>query len=341
MKKTISFFWLCFLYPLFISPVLAEMSDQEKREFIESLAEPSKEKRVFYRWQTEARQKQLLEAGEMTPEIYERAMAIDDVFAGSGIYVAGDPISSSNYGNTIIQVELEPGYKYLNLLDGKVQKKLRSVGLTEEDVYRLNPRVAVSDIKERRRSWWVLKAQEGVKFKAFSPKRLSLFELSALHSLNKSSSLNASILREVLKRAKRDLSSVVGSPFIDILKKKYNTQSIVRRSGFFIDWEENGVEFLDMAKRYLKPEEIRTIVRKSISLMNSAGDGWVFLYYVRDYLEPADKKQVINRMLELNEELGLKYLKELLTGEEYQEARTEFENYKKAKIRCLRKWLAE
>ena len=43
---------LCFLSLLFISSALAEMSDKEKREFIESLAEPSKEKRVFYRWQS-------------------------------------------------------------------------------------------------------------------------------------------------------------------------------------------------------------------------------------------------------------------------------------------------
>ena len=95
----------------------AQMSDEEARAFLENLAKPSTEKRVFYRWQSEEAAENLLEAGEMTPKLYKHYMSFQDSFAGTGMYVAEDVVSSIDYGGHIIQVELEPGYKYLNLLD--------------------------------------------------------------------------------------------------------------------------------------------------------------------------------------------------------------------------------
>ena len=77
-KAVLLFFKFCFLCLYFISNALAEMSDEEKREFIESLAKPSKEKKVFYRWQSEASRKTLIEAGEMTPKLYDYFMNLPD-----------------------------------------------------------------------------------------------------------------------------------------------------------------------------------------------------------------------------------------------------------------------
>ena len=109
---------------LFINPALARLprlSDKEKREFIESLAEPSKEKKVFYRWQSEAAGKNLIKAEEMTPKLYDYFMKHDGI-SGAGLYIAEDITSSSRFGNTLIQVEVEPGYKFLDLADPHINK---------------------------------------------------------------------------------------------------------------------------------------------------------------------------------------------------------------------------
>ena len=98
--------WLCLLCllanALFSDSALArffKLSDQKKREFIESLAKPSKEKKVFYRWQSETARKNLIEAGEMTPQIYKYFMEHTggDVL-GAGLYIAEDLSSSSRFG---------------------------------------------------------------------------------------------------------------------------------------------------------------------------------------------------------------------------------------------------
>ena len=140
------------------------MSDREKREFIENLVKPFKEKRVFYRWQPKRISKKLIKAGEMTPQLYKHFISKNDSYAGGGLYVSEDITSSMIYGNSFIQVEVEPGYRYLDLLDIKIQEKLKAAGITNRDIYRLNPGVAVKDIKERY-PYWVLKGQEGVRFK--------------------------------------------------------------------------------------------------------------------------------------------------------------------------------
>ena len=143
------------------------MTEDEKRKFIENLAETSTQKKVFYRWQSQKVHDNLLQVGEMTPKLYRHFMGMNDTWAGAGLYVAEDVLSSHQFGSSLLQVEIEPGYKYLNLLDDSVQQKLESVGLTNEDVYRLNPKIAITDIKENQ-PYWVLKEQKGIKFKPFS-----------------------------------------------------------------------------------------------------------------------------------------------------------------------------
>ena len=125
VKKSL-FFFCCSLCLFFSGYTLAEISDHEKREYIESLAKPSKEKKVFYRWQSEQSRKILIEEGEMTPKLYNYFMDVSDGYGGSGLYVSEDLTSSSGAGGTLIQVEIEPGHKYLDLDDPEIRKKINS-----------------------------------------------------------------------------------------------------------------------------------------------------------------------------------------------------------------------
>ena len=80
------------------SPVFAEeLSDQEKREFIESLAKPSTEERLFYSWQDYETMKKLLETGEMPPDLQQHYFPggrgerdLGRFQSGFGFYVAED-----------------------------------------------------------------------------------------------------------------------------------------------------------------------------------------------------------------------------------------------------------
>ena len=60
MRNFILFFCLYFLCLLFSGFAFAELSDQQKREFIENLTESLKEKQVFYLWHTKANNRRLI-----------------------------------------------------------------------------------------------------------------------------------------------------------------------------------------------------------------------------------------------------------------------------------------
>ena len=145
------FFYKCFLCLLFFSAstFAVELSDDEKRAFIESLATPSSETRVFYRWQPEDIKEKLLEAGEMTEELYNYYMGREtgmEIFnSGRGFYVAEDMFSSSIFNETIMKVRVNRGYPFIDLDDARVQKQLQDKDISLQEVYLLNPRVAVRD----------------------------------------------------------------------------------------------------------------------------------------------------------------------------------------------------
>ena len=256
------------------------IEETRQRNFLENLTVTSTKKKVFYRWSSEESKDTLFKAGEMNPKLYEYFMSTDDLYGGGGFYVAEDMVSSSDFDTSIIQVEVEPGYKYLNLLDKNIQKKLREVGITNEDVYRLNPKVAVTDIIENK-PYWVLKKMEGIRFKQFSPRGRSLDILGKAYIklFKKSeslydgsiypSSLKHSIIKEVLIRAKKDLLSVVGSPFIDILETKYSKRFIQN----VVDSHIHSLESLDQiskllkyAGEYLNQDKKETLINKAKTL---------------------------------------------------------------------------
>ena len=292
--------FLLLSYLLFYRSASADMSDHQKRTFLENLALPSSEKRTFYRWQSQQAKKNLLEAGEMTPNLYQYYMNIHDSWAGSGMYVSEDIVSSAQFGSSIIQVEIEPGQKYLNLLDQEVQKKLNSAGITNEDVYKLNPRVIISDVKEDL-PYWVIKNSKGVAFKTFSPVGIPVNDLAIIHELSKSPQLNLSILKEVFRRAKEDLSSVVGSAFMDILERKYDKQSLrdaVYRRTRSVKNIEDLTKLIEYAKKYLPQEEI---TRQSLALVQTSQNGNDILRWIGLHLQPSARKKIINKSIALIE----------------------------------------
>lgn len=266
--KTILFFWLGFLGFLFSDTSIAELSDREKREFIESLATPLKKKRVFYRWQSEQSRKSLLKAGEMTPQIYKYFMNLKDPIAGSGLYVAGDMISSSSYGETLLQVEVEAGYRILDLSNPETKIKLSRQGITLKDVNKLNPKVAVKYAENT--EWLVLKAKEGVKFKPFSSKGVNLKVLEDAFEIikDKRNFLKSAIKKDILKRAEKS-SEVFGSLFIHIIEEEKGTQYVQnavnhhKASLNTLD-EING--WLKHAGNYLDQGDIEALVNKVNSL---------------------------------------------------------------------------
>ena len=266
--KTILLFWLCSLCFLFSSFVEAELSDQEKREFIESLATPLKKKRIFYRWQSEQSKKNLLKAGEMTPQLYDYFMGLPDPIAGSGLYVAGDMASSSSYGATLLQVEVEAGYKILDFSDPEVKIKLSRQGITHKDINELNPKVAVKYTEDA--EWFVLKAKDGIKFKPFSSEGVSLRALEDLYKTIKNSGpfLKSAIRKDILNRAEKS-SEVFGSLFIHIIEKEKGTQYVQnavnrhKASPNTLD-EVNG--WLKHARGYLDQNDVEALVNKVKSL---------------------------------------------------------------------------
>ena len=300
MKKTIAFLFLCLL---FSGSALAKMSDEEARAFLESLAKPSTERRVFYRWQSETVTNNLLQAGEMTPQLYEHFMNTVDETAGSGFYVAEDIASSSSFGTNLIQVELEPGYKYLNLQDPEVQEKLKSEGLDNGDVFRLNPKVAVNYVNAEKRSWLVLKAQEGIKFKTFSLKACSTKNLAELYSrVTTTDVMRNSIKKEVLKRAEKDLSSVVASSLISDLEKRYGKSAIQSAVRSRIQFMENFKEIKDMlfyARKYLTPKDKEQIGKKSLSLIRTIKEGFSLLNTHHFTLSPESREQILKKSISL------------------------------------------
>ena len=261
MIKSILFFWLCLL---FSSPVLAEMSDQEKREFVETLAEPSKEKKVFYRWQTETSRKNLIEAGEITPQLHNHFMNMQSgIIAGPGLYVSEDLHSSSRFGDTIIQVEMDEGIKYIDLTDQETLSKLKQNGISADDIYKLNPKVAVKYTQPH----WVFKAREGVTFQPFSSKGIPLSELDG--SAMTKPFFRESIKQEVLKRAEKNLPTVIGSSLISILEEEHGEQYI--RNAVIHHKDSLGnidevTRWLKHAGQYLNQNDIKNLINRAVLL---------------------------------------------------------------------------
>lgn len=159
----------------------AKLSDEQKIKFIERIAKKFPKTRTFYRWQSETARTNMLQAGEFTSTLYAYFMGMEPdplrLRAGVGVYVSDDIASSSAFGLKLMKVEVEKGAPYLDLSKLGVKFNLRTNGISNEDVYRLNPKIAIKYENVTGGGWWVLKGAEGVKFKAIDVREMSVPEL--------------------------------------------------------------------------------------------------------------------------------------------------------------------
>ena len=308
MRKSIKFssslFLSFFLYLIFSCSVLGRMplvmSDDEKRAFIESLAEPSKEKQTFYRWQDVEVRNILIEAKEVTTEIYDYYIKKGGGPNGGGIYIAEDMTSSSPYGKTIIEVEIEPGYRFLDISDKRVLEQLAEKGISREDISKLNPEIAVKDPFDR--EWWTLKKKKGVKFKPFSGRGISLRTLEESYKVlppEQKAFFENSIRENVLSRLKKS-PEVFKSSLMEVVKDIHGSpdlDNIAYHHRHHIKNLKEGVEWVQHTERYLSHEGITRVVDEIKNLPASSVDEFAeFVRYTRgEYLWGKDLTEIVNK----------------------------------------------
>ena len=323
MCKKFLLIFLYFLCLLFCSVSFAELSDEEKRAFIEGVARPFPEKRVFYRWQSETSRRTLMREKELTEESFKYFMNIKgSIGAGPGLYAAEDLHSSEMFGDTIMQIEVGTEMKYIDLTDSDTLKKLEKKGITTRDVYQLNPKAVVKYNSQH----WVFKARKGLTFQAFSSKGITWNELNGL-------ALNKPYFREAIRDDVKDRIKAKPLPInsmeegIDILSvagnylKPEKKKQIARKIIPLISSVKEGSDILSIAKDYLKLEENKQVAKKMVSLMKSVREGRYILDVARDYLKLEEQKQVARKMVSLisNVEVGRDVLyvaKEVLEPED-------------------------
>ncbi|MEO5970342.1 MAG: hypothetical protein ABIQ95_10485 [Bdellovibrionia bacterium] len=144
------------------------MSEDEIREFFVSLATPSSEKMIWYRWGKGEFER--LRLGTV-PAFETETTNFGLKRAGKGLYVAESPASSAEFGEyhgdpEIVAVCAPRGTLLLDLKNPEVLSKMKEKSLFPEDVFKTNPPVMVKFVKD----YWVLKSPAGVKIKEYNGK---------------------------------------------------------------------------------------------------------------------------------------------------------------------------
>ena len=301
MKK-ISFFFLFLLF-IFTNSVFAELSDQEKREFIESLAKPLEKPQTFYHWHTDiAFLQRLVKDGKMTRESYEHLITSRHDQAAAGLRV-GERISDTFQFSSkpmefdgekfhgsddaiLIEVTLDKDYPVLDLSDPEVKMKLEQRGISLDEAAHLDPKVAVKGqpLRVEYNSIWVLKRQQGVEFKAFTSEGKSLKELGeAYYKIMKSRGsaklaskvegqpeyfFKNAITKHVLEAAKKD-NAIWETSLVDILEEEYGRKYVMgavnrhMASRPPVQTFDEGLNILRGTRQYLSTDEMEKIIRQT------------------------------------------------------------------------------
>ena len=310
--KAILFFGLC----LFLNhSALAELSHSQKREFVEQLAQPFSEKKVFYSWVPETSWETLIEAGEWTPELYEHYMYISrDHSVGSGFYVS-EHINEGytpDSGKALMQIEVGPDdlgdsdYRYLNPFQREIRKALRerNIGIQELLNFRFNSQIAIkySLTKDR----WVLKGRKGVRFKPFSSEDMSLDILEQnyrkLHH-NRQVFFRTAIRADILNRQQRGDPAILSSPFIEIIKEAHGGNyvsaalyDVINSPDFRIETMRDAIRWLENAGSYLSVQDKRKLAKAATGLpIDNLEETMVFLTLAQQYLSSAEIMRIVSR----------------------------------------------
>lgn len=273
-----------------------ELSDKEKREFIESLAKPIGEEQVFYHWVNNQRDYEtLIKAGEMTPKLYELTMRRYKSYTSdrseAGLYVSKDPVSSEAFGEIIIQVRIDPNYKYLDTNNPHILKSLREKGINIYDVYALNPRIMLRDGTGG--TWYVLKGQEGIKFEPFSIKDVSLKDISL-------EELGEIYRRKKERNTNRLFQQIFNNSSIRETEREYGRGYLRKKIRTYISRITSIKEVnsaLEFSDRYLTEKEIRDLIEKAKSLpIRSVREGEELIQFADKYLPPKDIHKQLEKL---------------------------------------------
>lgn len=182
IKRKIKYFLLFFI--VFGNVSFAKTSDQEKINIIKQLAKPSPEKTVSYKWVSKKDKDNLFPDGQISLEIYESFMNFKEDFdiAGPGIYVNAPPEERPPSGEVLLQIETQPGYRFLNLSDETTLRTLKEQDISLKDVYRLDSGIALEGFETSNHPIYskyrfVFKGKEDLKITPFTGKGIPLFKL--------------------------------------------------------------------------------------------------------------------------------------------------------------------
>lgn len=312
-NKAILFFSLCWFLP---HSVLAEPSDPQQMEFVEQLAQPFSEKKVFYKWVSEKSWKMLIEAGEWTPELYEHYMDISRGHPfGPGFYVS-EYISSTDYTsnsrNALIQIEVEPNdlrdsnYKYLDLSQREIQNVLKERNIDVQELLNsgFNLQIAIK-YSSAGYNKWIFRGRKGMRFRPFSSRDMSLYTLEKIYSelpYDKQVFLKTAIQADILNREKQD-PAILSSPFIkiieEVLGRVYVLAAIydaINSPDFRIKTIQDAIRWLKNTNQYISVQDEKKLAKAATNLpINSAEEAIVFLILANKYLSAEEIRRIVLR----------------------------------------------
>ena len=190
--------------------------EQELLRKVQSLIEPTTEEKIMYHYGGAAPCEKLNEAGSYTGAIqekYSRLRANSRAVAGHGVYVAGNPSSSSTYfKGGITQVVIETGTPMIDLTRPDIMVRMDALGLEMDDVYNLPVDAVVR--YNAQYDWYAIKGPTGVRFRALDISKTSPGDLgqlirelgTSLHNSPESTRVVQAAIGELKKRG-GDLSA--------------------------------------------------------------------------------------------------------------------------------------
>ena len=317
MKKFQFIFYLWIFSLSFSNAAKAELSQEEKKEFIDQqLAQPFPEGQVHYRWQPDEKTKELLDAGEMTQELYRDFTDIKFMEslrlqiakggirsktlpgAGPGMYISEDIHSSHMPGQTIIRVKLGPHFKYIDKEDLKFKEELHRKGISWKDVERLSGSHIAFKYTD---TWLVVRGRQGVQFKSFSFQKVTLGELETAHrkvEYKADEKFKNAIKSEFAKRARRDIT-VTDSSMMRTLDTK-TADSILdhhKKSTDNIKTSREGANLLKYLGKDFSPEEREEILSQAMALADTVEEKIYLLNQAEEYLSKTDRRTLIQEII--------------------------------------------
>ena len=275
-----------------------ETSEMSKRSLMESLAKTFTEPQVFYRWQSEAARNNLLREGELTSKTFQYfAEQSKKDAAGSGMYISGNIYSSQNYGDTLIEVEIKSGTRYLDLTDPETLKTLRTQGIDPWELKEIDPKLVLK--YEKGSDWWVVKNPEGVSFKPFSAQHMPLDDLAGINWSQKKVDMAAirPALRERIKKEGRSYFdfplSLIEEDFKNIDNIRLGDMSLMKGSKL-LEEVSNRLNLTEEVKNKLSSKVANQVASYNIKTVDGVG---AFLRQYAKYLPPEETLSFVSQKL--------------------------------------------